>query len=72
MSHLKIIKTNAEHQAALAELVRLLDNDPAEGSKEEDELEVLSILVEQYEAVNYPLESPDPVAAIRFRMEQRA
>ncbi len=71
MGHLKIIKTDAEHQAALAELVRLLESDPAEGTREADELEVLSLLVEQYEAANYPLELPEPVAAIRFRMEQQ-
>jgi len=71
MGHLKIIKTDAEHQVALADLVRLLEADPAAGTPEADELEVLSLLVEQYEQANYPLELPDPLAAIRFRMDQQ-
>ncbi|HEC18119.1 MAG TPA: ImmA/IrrE family metallo-endopeptidase [Gammaproteobacteria bacterium] len=71
MNHLKIIKNDAEHQAALKALVRLLEADPAPGTPQADELDVLSLLLEQYEQANYPLELPDPLEAIRFRMEQQ-
>ncbi len=71
MGHLKIIKTPEEHQAALERLELLMDADPSEGTKEADELEVLALLIEQYEQQHYPLDRPDPVEAIRFRMDQQ-
>ncbi len=46
----------------------LMDAEP--GTEEGDELDVLATLVEAYERNNFPIESPDPVAAILFRMEQ--
>ena len=46
----------------------LLDSDP--GTQEYDTLEVLSVLVEDYERKNYPIYPPDPIEAIKFRMEQ--
>ncbi len=64
----KIIKTDEEHEAALAHVETLMDADP--GSHEEDELELWSLLVEQYEQAHYPIDPPDPIEAIRFRMDQ--
>jgi len=66
---IKPIKTNADHRAALAEIGRLMDaeKDSADG----DRLDVLATLVEAYEAKRFPIDPPDPVAAIEFRMEQR-
>ena len=49
MDHLKIIKTPEEHEAALERLMALMEADPQEGSREADELEVLAMLIEQYE-----------------------
>ena len=71
MDHLKIIKSPAEHEAALARLMALMDADPREGSREADELDVLAMLIDQYEQHEFPIELPDPVDAIRFRMEQQ-
>ncbi len=65
----KVIKTEEEYQAALSELEALMDAEP--GSKEEQQLELLSVLVEKYEEAHYPIALPDPVDAIKFRMEQQ-
>jgi HTH-type transcriptional regulator/antitoxin HigA len=67
-SRYKVIKTEAEYHAALARFEELLDMDESE--RDEDEIELLSILIEKYEDIHYPIEPPDPVDAIKFRMEQ--
>jgi len=66
---IKIIKTENEYELALAEIECLMDAEPC--SSEEDKLEVLSLLVEKYEEENYPIQMPDPISAIKFRMEQQ-
>ncbi len=53
---------------ALARLEVIFDARP--GTKEGDELEVLGILIEKYEAGHFPIHMPDPIEAIKFRMEQ--
>jgi HTH-type transcriptional regulator/antitoxin HigA len=70
MSYMKIIKSDHEHEQALARLVALMDADPPEGSQEADELDVLALLIEQYEQVHFPMDPPDPIEAIEFRMDQ--
>lgn len=69
--HLKVIKNEIEHQQALEALLALMDNNPAEGSDEADQLDVLSLLIEHYEEEAFPVALPGPVEAIRFRMEQQ-
>ena len=64
----KIIKTEAEYEAAIARLEEIFDSN--KGSNEADELELLSLLIEKYENENSPIDFPDPVEAIKFRMEQ--
>ena len=64
----KLIKTEADHAAALARIEELFTAAP--GTPEGDELDLLVTLVELYEEKAYPIDMPDPVAAIRFRMEQ--
>ena len=71
MGHLKIIKDERAHQVALDALVRLLEGEPAEGTSEADEIDVLSLLIQKYEDEHFPLELPDPLEAIRFRMAQQ-
>lgn len=66
----KIIKTEKEHAAALARLAQLMDGDPAPGTPAGDELELLAHLIETYEKTQFPIDLPDPVTAITFRMEQ--
>ena len=65
----KVIKNEAEYEAALAHVAELMDATP--GSPEEAELELFALLVEQYEQEHYPIALPDPVDAILFRMEQQ-
>lgn len=61
------IKTKEDYQQALARLVIF---DAKKGSAEADELEILGLLVDNYEKENFPIGFPYPVDAIKFRMEQ--
>ena len=67
----KLIRTKAGYEAALRRIDALMEDDPAPSSVEGEELRLLSFLVELYEEENYPMDLPDPVSAIKFRMEQR-
>lgn len=64
----KIIKTEDEYTEALARVEKLMDAKP--GSPREEELELWSLLIERYEVEHFPIDLPDPVDAIKFRMEQ--
>lgn len=66
---IKPIKNNRDYRAALNEIERLMDARP--NSAEGDRLDVLATLVEAWEEKHWPIESPDPVEAILFAMEQR-
>ena len=66
----KAIKTKTQYNKAVQRIYRLMQNDLKARLPEMDELEVLSILVEKYEEENYPIGPPDPIEAIKFRMEQ--
>jgi HTH-type transcriptional regulator/antitoxin HigA len=63
------IRTKRDYEAALAELERLWGS--KRGTPEGDRLDVLATLIEAYEAVRYPMDPPDPIEAIKFRMEQQ-
>ena len=65
----KLIKTAADHAAALARIDELFTAKP--GTPEGDELDLLVTLVELYEEKQFPIALPSPVEAIRFRMEQQ-
>ena len=67
----KIIKTEAQHKAYLAEVERLASDDPAPGTEQGDRLELLAKLVEDYEKERYRFNRPDPISAIRFRMQEK-
>ena len=68
MMNIKPIRTEADYQATLKEIESLMgaELDSPEGEK----LDVLTTLVEAYEFKHYPMELPDPVAAIKFEMER--
>ena len=66
---IKPIKNDASHDEALRAIENLWG--APEGTPEGDRLEVLLSLVEAYERSNYPIDAPDPVGAIRFRLEQQ-
>lgn len=63
-----LIKTKRDYQEALKRLELIFD--VKKGSTEGDELEVLGILIEKYENEHFPIGFPDPIEAIKFRMEQ--
>ena len=64
----RIIKTEQEYEVALDYVATLMDAEP--GSTQEQELELFSLLVATYEQEHFPIDPPDPVEAILFRMEQ--
>jgi len=66
----KPIRTRKEHKAALLRIQELFDLDPKEGSAAFDELELLAMVVEEYEDIHYPVPPPDPIEAIKFRLDQ--
>ena len=65
---IKPIKTEEDYHQAMQRLEFIFD--ASKGSPEGDELEILSILIEKYEDEHFPVELPDPIEAIKFRMEQ--
>ena len=66
--NIRPIKSEADYDAALAEIERLWGAEP--NTAEGDKLDVLLMLVDAYEKEHYPIDPPDPVEAIKFRMEQ--
>ena len=66
--NIKPIKTKKDYDNAMKRLELIFDASP--GTKEGDELNMLALLIEQYEDIHYPIEAPDPIEAIKFRMEQ--
>ena len=67
---LKPIKNNTQYENALSRVYSLMQKNIKSGSSSSDELEVLSILVKQYEREHYPVPKPKPLEAIKFRLEQ--
>lgn len=65
---IKPIKTKKDYTTALKQIESLWDAPPK--SKQAEILEVLSILVDEYEKKHFPIEAPDPIEAIKYRMEQ--
>lgn len=62
------IKNNKDYNQALQRMEQIFD--APLGSPEGDELEILSILIEKYENIHFPVDLPNPIEAIKFRMEQ--
>ncbi len=67
----KVIKSDADYREALEEAERLVERDPQRGSPEGDQLELLATLLESYEKERFQFDLPDPIDAIRFRMDQQ-
>ena len=68
MMTIKPKKNKKDYQAAITRLEAIFDAKP--GTPEGDELEVMGILIDAYEQEQYPIDYPDPIEAIKFRMEQ--
>ena len=67
---IKPIRNKEQHEEYLARAYKLMQLELAPNSTESDELEILSILIEAYEKENYPIEPPNPIEAILFRIDQ--
>ncbi len=69
--NIKPIRTEADNKLALVETSKLMARDPSLGTPAGDRLDVLVTLVQAFEARQYRLDLPDPIAAIKFRMDQQ-
>ncbi|MDR1853540.1 MAG: transcriptional regulator [Azoarcus sp.] len=70
MDNIHPIHTERDYERALKDVETYFDNEPAPGSPEEERFEVLLALIKVWEDAHYPIDPPDPVDAIKFRMEQ--
>jgi len=70
MDNIHPIRTERDYERALKDVETYFDNEPAPGSPEEERFEVLLALIKVWEDAHYPIDPPDPVDAIKFRMEQ--
>jgi HTH-type transcriptional regulator / antitoxin HigA len=68
---IKPIKNNAQYESALSRIYLFMQKDLKANSPESDELEILSVLVKEYENVHFPIPKPKPLEAIKFRLEQK-
>ncbi|MCF2501703.1 helix-turn-helix domain-containing protein [Dyadobacter chenhuakuii] len=64
------VKNNEQYEQALGQIYALMQTEIVPDSKQSDELEVLTILVKEYENIHLPIPKPNPLEAIKFRMEQ--
>lgn len=69
---IKVLKTEADYEAALEAVESLIDLDPDPGTPEADRLELLTLLIQDYESQNSPMSLPDPIAAKGVRSKPRA
>lgn len=67
---LKLIKNEKEYDEALNRIDELMELNPKLGTQESDELEILALLIEKYEEKNWAIEIPNPIEAIKYRMEE--
>ena len=67
---LKPIRTEAQYEEALERIYELMQLDLEPGTEGGDELEILSLLVKEYEHEHYPVPKPHPIEAIKFRLDQ--
>ena len=68
---IKPIKNNKQYEPALSRIYDLMQKELKVNSTESDELEILAVLVKEYEHVHFPMPKPNPLEAIKFRLEQR-
>jgi HTH-type transcriptional regulator / antitoxin HigA len=63
------LRTEADYEGALLEIERYFDHEPRPGTREADRFDLLALVLEDYESKRWPIEPPDPIDAIRYRME---
>ena len=67
----KVLKTESDYENALEELGRLMELHPAAGTRESEQLELLAVLIRDYETNHHAITPPEPLEAIQFRMDQQ-
>ena len=70
MMEIKPIHNEVEYKAALKAVSPFFENEPKLGSSDADFFEIMLTLIQSYEAKSFPIDLPDPIEAIKFRMEQ--
>ena len=65
---IKLIRTETDYRSALKRLEEIFD--AAAGTTESDEADILGLMIDEYEKRHYPIEAPDPIEAIKIRMEE--
>ena len=68
---IKPIKTEQDYEDALRAVEPMFDDEPPADTPEGDFFEIMSVLINEYENKHFPIEAPDPIEAIKFRMEQQ-
>lgn len=68
--NIRPIHTNQDYRAALKDVSALFDNEPEPGTPEGDYFDIMITLIEVYESKQFPVDLPNPIDAIKFRMEQ--
>lgn len=68
---IKPFKTEQDYEAALRTVEPMFDNEPLADTPEGDVFEIMCVLIHEYENKHFPVETPDPIEAIKFRMEQQ-
>ncbi len=63
------LRSEADYEAARDEIERFFDQEPAPGSPEADRFDLLALVIEDYERKRWPIEPPDAIDAIRYKME---
>jgi HTH-type transcriptional regulator/antitoxin HigA len=62
------LRTKADYEAALDQIERYFDREPTPGTAEADRFDLLALVIEDYEKKHWPIDPPDPIEAIRYRM----
>ena len=70
MRPIRPLKTEADYDAALAEITTYFEREPEPGTPDADRFELLALIIANYEDRHWPIEPPDAIEAIRYRMEQ--
>jgi HTH-type transcriptional regulator/antitoxin HigA len=63
------LRSEAEYEAALAAIEKYFDKEPKPGTAAADRFDLLALVIEEYEAKHWPVDPPDPIEAIRYRMD---
>ncbi|ASG19755.1 XRE family transcriptional regulator [Nitrospirillum viridazoti CBAmc] len=71
MMNIRPLRSEADYEQALADIERFFENEPAPGTVEADDFDLLALVIADYEAKHWPIEVPDPVDAIKFQMQAR-